>query len=125
VRRKKELAHVVVPRGSISHLGSASWKVRKIFFSSVPAVTVPPTSGRSPCSGEEIEMVEGIGVLDGTLALHAFLRRAGAFLLGQTARAPVALTGLAVHRAVRVTLAIMTSWLAPRNFSFTLAKARL
>ena len=31
--------------GSISHFGSPSWKVRKIFFSSDAAVTVPPTSG--------------------------------------------------------------------------------
>ena len=47
VRRKKSWLTWSLRVGSISHLGSASWNVRKIFLSSVAAVTAPPTSGRS------------------------------------------------------------------------------
>ena len=104
VSRKKSCAMWSLRVGRISHLGSPSWKVRKIFLSSVVAVTVPPTSGCSRhVAREEVEVVERVGVLDRALALHALLARrqaSGVVRAGSACTASPS-HGLPALRAVR------------------------
>src|SRR5262249_57465428 len=55
-------------------------------------------------AGEEVEIAEGVRLLERTLGVEALLAAARTVLLGQAELAAVALAGLPAHRAVGVAL---------------------